>query len=66
MNEVKTEFASMEEHDNVVWKTIERGAYTLYERDGCKDGYDREHWFRAERGTNDSGRPVLALSRMTS
>jgi hypothetical protein len=49
MNEVKMEFASLEEHDNAVWKAIERRAYTLYERDGFKDGYDQEHWLRAER-----------------
>jgi hypothetical protein len=49
MNEIKMEFASLEEHDNVVRKAIERRAYTLYESDGSKDGYDQEHWLRAER-----------------
>ena len=49
MNEVKMEFVSMEEHDDAAWKAIERRAYTLYERDGFKDGCDQEHWFRAER-----------------
>ena len=50
MSEVKTELASLEEHHNALHKAIERRAYTLYDLDGCKDGNDQEHWFRAERG----------------
>jgi hypothetical protein len=49
MTEVKTELASREEHDNAMWKAIERRAYTLYESGGLIDGHDQEHWFRAER-----------------
>jgi hypothetical protein len=49
MTEVKTELASLEEHDNAVWKAIERRAYALYELDGFKGGHDQEHWFQAER-----------------
>ena len=48
MTELKTELASVEEHDNSVRKAIERRAFTLYELDGLKDGHDQEHWFRAE------------------
>jgi hypothetical protein len=48
MTELKTELASVEEHDNSVRKAIERRAFTLYELDGLKDGRDQEHWFRAE------------------
>jgi hypothetical protein len=39
----------LEEHDDAVRKTIERRAYTLYERDGFADGHDHEHWFEADR-----------------
>jgi len=49
MTEVKTELASLEQHDNAMWKAIERRAYMLYELDGLVDGRDQEHWFRAER-----------------
>jgi hypothetical protein len=49
MIEVKTELASVEEHDNAVRKAVERRAYTLYELDGLKEGHDQHHWFRAER-----------------
>ena len=48
MTEVKTELASLEEHDNAVWKAVERRAYALYELDGFTDGHDQEHWLRAE------------------
>jgi DUF2934 family protein len=46
---VKTEFASVEENDGLIWKALERRAYELYELDGFKDGSDQEHWFRAEK-----------------
>jgi len=49
MTEVKTELASVEEHDNAVRKAIERRAYALYELDGFITGHDQDHWFRAER-----------------
>jgi hypothetical protein len=49
MTEVKTELASVEEHEDAVRKAIERGAYELYERDGFRAGNDQDHWFRAER-----------------
>jgi hypothetical protein len=45
---VRTEFASVEENDGSIRKAIERRAYALYERDGSKDGSDREHWSQAE------------------
>src|ERR1700689_5517091 len=49
MTEVRTELASVEEHNTGVWKAIERRAYKLYELEDFKDGCDQEHWFRAER-----------------
>ncbi len=54
MTEVKTELASVEEHDNAVRKAIERMAYTLYQLDGFKDGHDQE---RAERELTIQGVP---------
>ena len=49
MTDVKTEWASLEEHDDAMRNAIERRAYELYELDGFADGHDQEHWFRAER-----------------
>ena len=49
MTKVKTELATLREHDNAVRNAIERRAYRFYESDDFKDGHDREHWFRAER-----------------
>jgi hypothetical protein len=49
MTDVKTEWASLEEHDDAMRNVIERRAYELYELDGFVDGHDREHWFRAKR-----------------
>jgi hypothetical protein len=49
MTKVKTELATLRQHDNAVRNAIERKAYTLYECDDFKDGHDQEHWFRAER-----------------
>ena len=49
MNRVKTELTSLEDHKTAVHQAISRRAYTLYERDGFKDGLDLDHWFRAER-----------------
>ena len=49
MTDVKTEWASLEEHDEAMRNAIERRAYELYELDGFVDGHDQEHWFRAER-----------------
>jgi hypothetical protein len=48
MTKVKTESATLEQHDNAVRNAIERKAYTFYESDDFKDGRDQEHWFRAE------------------
>jgi hypothetical protein len=47
-SEVRTELSSVEEHNNILRKAIERRAYSLYELDHCKDGNDQTHWFRAE------------------
>lgn len=49
MKTVKTELATLRQHDNAVRNAIERKAYTFYECDDFKDGRDQEHWFRAER-----------------
>jgi hypothetical protein len=49
MTQVKTEQASVEEHNDAVRKTIERRAYAIYERAGFTDGHDHEHWLEAER-----------------
>ena len=49
MTDVKTEWASVEEHDNAMRNAIERRAYRLYELDGFTAGHDQEHWFQAER-----------------
>jgi hypothetical protein len=49
MNRVKTELTSLEDHKTAIHQAISRRAYTLYERDGFKDGLDLDHWFRAER-----------------
>ena len=49
MSKVKTEWATLEQHDNAARNAIERKAYTFYECDDFKDGRDQEHWFRAER-----------------
>jgi hypothetical protein len=46
---VKTELATVRQHDNAVRNAIERKAYAFYECDDFKDGRDQEHWFRAER-----------------
>ena len=39
----------MEDHKKAVQEDIARRAYALYEIDDFKDGFDLEHWFRAER-----------------
>jgi hypothetical protein len=57
MTEVKTELASLEEHDNAVRKAIERRAHALYELCGFKDGHDQGHWFQAERELTIQGIP---------
>jgi hypothetical protein len=49
MNRVKTELTRLEDHKTAVHQAISRRAYTLYEKDGFKDGLDLDHWFRAER-----------------
>jgi len=49
MTEVKTELATLGQHDNAARNAIERRAYTFYESDDFKDGCDQEHWLRAER-----------------
>ena len=49
MNDAKTEWASLEEHDDAMRNAIERRAYELYEIDGFSDGHDQEHWLHAER-----------------
>lgn len=49
MTDVKTEWASLEEHDDAMRHAIERRAYRLYELDGFTAGHDQEHWFQAER-----------------
>jgi hypothetical protein len=49
MTTVKTELATLRQHDNAVRNAIERRAYTFFESDDFKDGHDQEHWFRAER-----------------
>jgi hypothetical protein len=48
MTTVKTELATLRQHDNAARSAIERRAYTFYEVDGFKNGHDQEHWFRAE------------------
>jgi hypothetical protein len=50
---VKTELASVEEHDNAVWKAIERRAYALYELDGFKDGQRPGSLVSGREGAND-------------
>ena len=49
MTDVKTEWATLEEHDDAMRNAIERRAYGLYELDSFTAGRDQEHWFRAER-----------------
>jgi hypothetical protein len=49
MTDVKTEWASLEEHEDAMRNAIERRAYGLYELDGFTAGHDQEHWFQAER-----------------
>ena len=49
MTDVKTEWASLEEHDDAMRNAIERRAYGLYELDSFTAGRDEEHWFQAER-----------------
>jgi len=48
MTTVKTELATLRQHDNAARSAIERRAYTFYEFDDFKNGHDQEHWFRAE------------------
>lgn len=31
---------------------IKKKAYELWNKDGCKQGYDLQHWLRAERVVN--------------
>ena len=49
MIDVKTERATLEEHDDAMRNAIERRAYGLYEFDSFTAGRDQEHWFQAER-----------------
>ena len=49
MIDVKTEWATLEEHDDAMRNAIERRAYGLYELDSFPAGRDQEHWFQAER-----------------
>ena len=49
MTDVKTEWASLEQHDDAMRNAIERRAYELYQLDGFVDRHDQEHWFCAER-----------------
>jgi hypothetical protein len=55
MTDVKTEWASLEEHDDAMRNAIERSAYRLYELDGLTAGRDQEHWFQAERQLTSQG-----------
>ncbi len=48
MTRVKTELSGMEDHIKAVQEDIAQRAYALYEMDGFKDGFDLDHWFRAE------------------
>lgn len=59
MTEVKTELATLGQHDNAVRNAIERRAYAFYEFDDFKDGRDQEHWFRAERELTIQGIPLV-------
>jgi DUF2934 family protein len=49
MTKMKTELATLRQHDDAVRNAIERKTCTFYEFDDFKDGNDQEHWFRAER-----------------
>ena len=42
MTDVKTEWASVEEHDNAMRNAIELRAHRLYELDGFTAGHDQE------------------------
>jgi len=46
---VKTELSGMDDHKMAVQENIAQRAYALYEIEGFKDGFDLDHWFRAER-----------------
>ena len=49
MTRVKTELSGMDDHKMAVQENIAQRAYALYEIEGFKDGFDLDHWFRAER-----------------